>query len=236
MKNPIVVVTGGGRGIGRATALAFAAEGATLYLIARTKGELGESARLAAKAGGEARSLPADLSVPAEVERAASRILQESGRVDVLVNNAGTLKVAPFAETTLEQWEGTLRVNLTAPFLLTKALLPQIRKSAMPHIFNILSIAARVPFAGSAAYCASKAGLLGLNGVLREELRPLGIRVTAVLPGATDTKMFDEIPGEYDRSRFVRPEDIAASIVSAWRLSPEANVDEIQIRTLKGIT
>lgn len=225
----VALVTGAGRGIGRATALAFAEKGACLFLVARTKKELDETAKEARKRGAKAFALLADLRDPLAIEAMVTGIRKATDRLDILVNNAGFLKIAPLEETSLDHWETTLRVNLTAPFLLAKSCLPLLRRSQRAHVFNLLSVAARTAFPGSSAYCASKAGLLGLNGVLREELRAMGIRVTAITPGATDTKMFDSIPGSYDRKKFVAPEDVASAILAAWKMSREANVDEIQI-------
>lgn len=223
------LITGAGRGIGRASAIAFAEKGATLFLVSRTKKELEETAKEARKRGATAVVLPADLRDPISVEALMTGVRKQTDRLDLLVNNAGYLKIAPIEETSLDLWETTLRVNLTAPFLLTKACLPLLRASGKAHVFNVLSVAARQAFPGSSAYCASKAGLLGLHGVIREELRVMKIRVTAITPGATDTKMFDAIPGNYNRKNFVSPEDVAAAILAAWKMQPQANVDEIQI-------
>lgn len=225
-----VLITGAGRGIGREIALAFAREGANLILSSRSDKELAETAKLANQAGSKcAVAVNADLGDRKPLLNLAERVGKEFKTLDVLVNNAGYLKVEPFSETSLETWDQTLAVNLTAPFLLTQKLLPLLRKSKNAHVFNVLSMASRVAFPGSSAYCSSKAGLLGFNGVLREELRELGIRVTAVLPGATDTKMFDAIPGEFDRNEFVQPQDVASAIANAYKMSPNSNVDEIQI-------
>lgn len=234
-EGPVVLVTGAGRGIGRATALALAGKGACLFLAARTKKELDEAAKEARKRGAKAYPLLADLRAPISIEAMMTGLRKASDRLDILVNNAGFLKIAPLEETSLDHWETTLRVNLTAPFLLTKACLPLLRKSKRAHVFNLLSVAARTAFPGSSAYCASKAGLLGLHGVMREELRPMGIRVTAITPGATDTRMFDSIPGNYDRKKFVTPEDVAAAILAAWRMSPQSNADEIQLTPQAGV-
>ncbi len=234
-EKPIVVITGAGRGIGAAIAQAFAAQKASLYLIARSRNELENVAKPLEKHASQVFILPADLTNPEEIDQIVDRIKHDSDHLDVLVNNAGMLKVAPLSETSAAVWENTLRINLTAPFLLTKSLLPLLKKSKRPHIFNVSSIAGKVPFPGSSAYCASKAGLLGLNGVMREEFREFGIRVSAVLPGPTNTKMFDEIPGQFDRKQFVTPQDIAVAITSAYLLSPNANVDEIQISSLQHI-
>lgn len=213
-----ILVTGGGRGIGRAIALHFAREGAHVALLARTEAELSAAAADVEQAGGRAWTCPMDQGDPDSIEEAVPQALQHfGGELDVLVNNAGVFDVAPIDAVDPSMWRKLMAVNLTGPFLVTSRCLPALRRSARAHIFNIASTAALQGFAGSSLYCASKAGLMGFGNGLREDLRGDGIRVSTVYPGATDTAIFDGVPGEWDRSTMNRPEDVAQVLWRAYR-------------------
>ncbi len=234
MRDAVVLVTGAGRGIGRAIALAFAARGSRILLCARTASEIRDAAARCSEAGGSGLALRLDVRVESEISALAKRVEREIGRLDVLVHNAGIYTAAPVAETTSADWRETLETNLTGPFLLTREMLPLLRGSAKGHLFMIGSIASRQAFAECGAYCASKFGLLGLTEVLREELRGSGIRVTSVLPGATDTAAWDGKGADEQRPRMVRAEEVAEAVVAAYALPPSSSVDEISITPAAG--
>ena len=234
VKDAVVLVTGAGRGIGRAIALAFAARGARILLCARTASEIRDAAARCSEAGGSGLALRLDVREEAEIEALAKTVGREFGRLDVLVNNAGIYTSAPVAETTSAAWRETLETNLTGPFLLTRTLLPLLRRSAKGHLFMIGSIASRQAFAECGAYCASKFGLLGLTEVLREELRGDRIRVTSVLPGATDTAAWVGKGSDAERPRMVRAEEVAEAVVAAYALPSSSSVDEITITPAAG--
>jgi NAD(P)-dependent dehydrogenase (short-subunit alcohol dehydrogenase family) len=212
-----VLVTGGGRGIGRAIALRFAREGAYVTVAARTSPQIDAVAQEIETLGG--RGLAANMNVVDEgsVEAAVWRAVEfMNNGIDVLVNCAGVFDVKPFDKLRLRDWSHQLDANLTGPFLVTSEALESMEDSERAHIFNIASVAAKQGFAGNVAYCASKYGLRGFSDALREDLRPKGIRVTTVYPPAVDTTIFDGVEGQWDRSKMMKPEVVAEAIWQAY--------------------
>jgi len=215
------IITGAGRGIGRAIALRLAREGATVVLSARTMSELETVAGEVEAAGGTGIPLTMDVSDTASVQatmQAACEALD--GEVHLLVNNAGIFDVRPIEETDPAFFERMLAVNLTGPFLVTRAVLHALEQAGAGQsergacIVNISSVAGREGYAGNTAYCASKFGLAGFAAALREDLVGTGIRVETLFPGGTDTSIFDGVPGDWDRASMGRPEDVAEEV---WR-------------------
>ena len=202
------LVTGGGRGIGRAICQRLAREGAAVAVAARTHAEVEAVAREVDALGGEGSAIELDMSSRDSIRRAVEDAVHVLGGLDVLVNNAGIFEVAPLAELEEAAWERLLRINLTGPFLATRAALPALLESR-GVILNVSSVAGLQGFPGSTGYCATKYGLRGLGDALREELRETGVRVATLYPGGTDTTIFDAVPGEWDRSTMNTPEEVA---------------------------
>jgi NAD(P)-dependent dehydrogenase (short-subunit alcohol dehydrogenase family) len=230
MSVPKVLVTGGGRGIGRAIALRFAREGAWVAVAARTSPEVDAVSKEIDQAGG--RGLAAQMNVRdfGSVEAAVYRAVEwAGGALDVLVNNAGVFDVVPFDKLKVDEFNRMLEVNLMGPFLVTTEALAALEESERAHVFNIASSAAKEGYAGGVAYCASKYGLRGFSDALREDFRESGIRVSTVYPGATDTGIFDRIPGTWDRSKMNRPEDVAEVVWKAWKAPPGESVDDLDV-------
>lgn len=225
-----ILVTGGSRGIGLAIAQALDQEGAELILTARRRGPLELAA---AEIHGTVMSMPADVSRPEDVKRLMAAVQKRVRRLDALVNNAGVFTYKPFAKTTLDDWRRNLDTNLTSIFLTTQAALPLLKR-ARGDVVNILSISSRVAFANCAAYTAAKFGALGLTGVLRKELRAEGIRVSAVLPGMTETRMKDEFDFPVRSEDLLQPEDVAAAVVSALTQPRRASVEEVLLMPSPG--
>lgn len=185
-----VLLTGASRGIGRATALACAARGAELGLLGRPSGEQRETAELCRRAGA-ARVLPllADATDNAQLERAAAEFLAALGAPDALIHNAGIALRTRIEETPLHAWAEQLQVNLSAPFVLTRALLPAMRAQGSGRIVFVGSISSTLGSPNLSGYCASKWGLLGFMKSLATELSDSGLMTCAVLPGSVDTQM-----------------------------------------------
>jgi NAD(P)-dependent dehydrogenase (short-subunit alcohol dehydrogenase family) len=230
LQGKVILVTGANRGIGLAIARALGQEGARLVLLGRSGRALRDAA---ARVKGTALALRADVTLPGEVKRALAAVRKRLHRLDVLVNNAGVFTYKPFARTTLGDWQKNLEGNLTSIFLMTREALPLLRRSR-GHLVNILSISSREAFPNCGAYCASKFGALGLTRVLREELRPLGIRVTAILPGSTNTRLKDEFDFPVRGSELLQPEDVAAAVLGALSQPARSTVEEILLMPSRG--
>jgi NAD(P)-dependent dehydrogenase (short-subunit alcohol dehydrogenase family) len=203
MRNRIALVTGGGRGIGRAIAGALAAEGARVAVSARSLGELEAVVRGVREAGGEAMAIAADLADRAEPARILDQVRQRWGPVEILVNNAGIGSSAdprPLVEFDDRTWDLTLQLNVTAPYLLTKLALPPMLERHWGRIINIASICARVPGMHATAYNVSKHALVGLTQSVALEVAGLGITANAICPGVTRSRTNDRRL-EYDAPR-----------------------------------
>lgn len=228
MTAPKVLVTGGGRGIGRAIALRFAREGARVVVAARTSTELDAVVAQIEQAGGAGIAAQMDVRDYGSVEAAVWRAVQFLGdAIDVLVNNAGVFDVQPIDKLDLAKWRWMHEVNVDGPLYVIKESLDALLASKRAHVFNIASVAAKRGFAGNVAYCASKYALRGLSDALREDLAPKGVRVSTVYPSATDTTIFDRVPGQWNHAAMKRPEDIAEVLWRAWNAPAGANVDDL---------
>jgi NAD(P)-dependent dehydrogenase (short-subunit alcohol dehydrogenase family) len=231
LKSRVAVVTGGSRGIGLAIAQALVRAGAEVVLVSRSRKAL-ESARK--KLGARASVVVADVGRPADVNRVFSQVKRRHGRLDILVNCAGIFTYKPFTETTLEDWQRNIETNLSSIFLASKAALPLFARSRHAHLVNILSSSSRNAFPNCSAYTAAKFGALGLTRVLRKELRPQGIRVTAILPGLTDTRMLNEFDFDIPRERVMQPQDVADAVMAALRQPARTAVEEVNLMPSAG--
>ncbi len=230
----VAVVTGGSRGIGLAIAGALLSEGCSVLITGRNQETL-EGAVSELGRAGRARVLPVECDVRDNeaVARVFARVVKEFGRLDILVNNAGiSQSAAPLQETPVELWRDIIDTNLTGTFLCTRAAVPLMKAGAT--ILNVISVAARDSFAGYAPYNASKAGALSLTRTLREELKPTGIRVTALLPGATDTEIWQQVMPDAPRDKMIEAESIARLVLEAVVLSPKANLTELVLDPAMG--
>jgi len=230
MSNLRVIVTGGSQGIGRAIALAFARRGARVAIAARSGDKLDQVVAEIDSLGGKGCPLQMDVTEDGGLEGAIYRAVEHcDGVIDVLVNNAGIFGVQPFEDQSPAGWRRMLDVNLTGPFLVTREAIDALRASPRAHIFNIASVAGRQGFPGATAYCASKYGLRGFSDALRLDLADTKIRVSTVYPGATDTTIFDGVPGDWDRSKMNRPEDVATVILKAFDSDLGTDVADIDV-------
>ncbi len=190
--------------------------------------------KAARELGGAALVVQADVTRPSDVTGAFRTIRRRTSRLDALVNNAGVFTYKPFVRTTVKEWQANIESNLTSVFLVTQAALPLLKHGTGAHVVNILSISSRIPFANCSAYTASKFGALGLTGVLRKELRPLGIRVTAILPGSTNTRMAGEFDFPVDRRKLIQPKDVATAVLSALLQPQRTTIEEILLMPSAG--
>jgi NAD(P)-dependent dehydrogenase (short-subunit alcohol dehydrogenase family) len=181
--------------------------------------------------GIDAAGAAADVSDPAQVTRAVAHLAETLGDTGLLVNNAGVLIARPFEELTLEDWDVTMATNLRSLYLVTRAVLPAMRRRREGTIVNIASLAGRNGFAGGTAYAASKHAVLGFGRSLMLELRKEGIRVITICPGSVDTGMLRDQPMlKSDPQRILRPEDVADAVLHAVQLPGRALVSELDIR------
>ena len=234
LKDKVVVVTGGGRGVGRSIALALAREGARLALVARTESELNAVREEVEALGGEAIAVPTDISDPKQIEDMAQETLKTFGTVDVVINNAakGAIPDLLVQDTTIEDWDYVMNVNARGTFLVTKAFLPTLLAKGSGHVINIETVVAKKGVATAVAYCASKAAMLAFGQGLLDEVGPLGVRVTNILPGPINTKMRWDHNPDYPRDWVVEPDDVAQAVVSVLKMRDYVLLDEIAVRRL----
>jgi NAD(P)-dependent dehydrogenase (short-subunit alcohol dehydrogenase family) len=231
LEGKVVLVTGGSRGIGLAIAQRLGNEGARLVLVARKEAALRKAAE---EVPGGALVVKADVTQATQVQRLFKVVGRELGRLDILINNAGVFTYKPFVSTSLDDWRRNMETNLTSLFLCTRGALPLLRRSRAAHLVNILSISSLQPFANCSAYTASKYGALGLTRVLREELRPLKIRVTGILPGSTNTRLTDQFGFPVCRIDLIQPADVAEAVYGVLVQPPRTTVEEILIMPSQG--
>ena len=236
LEGKVAIVTGAGRGIGRAIALAFAAEGAAVALAARSRAELAEVAgEIRTAGGGRALAIPTDVTNDGAVEALVEQTASDLKRVDILVTAAGTASFGSLVDSKPADWDTMLSVNLRAAMVCCRAVLPTMLRQGEGTIVNVASIAAKRALPGSAVYTATKAGLFGFSRVLAEELRNSGVRVGVLMPGAVDTPLWDSIGSPPDRSRMLRPEDVARAAVLMASLPPGASLEELTLLPAGGI-
>jgi 3-oxoacyl-[acyl-carrier protein] reductase len=229
IKGRVVLITGAGRGIGRALAHAFAAAGAKVALLGKTKKNLLEVQRELKDSGAPTVVLAADVSDEGVVSRAVAATEQQLGPVDVLVNNAGIFALAPVEKMDALVFDRMLAVNLRGPFLMSRAVLPGMKSRKRGHIVNISSTAGRRGFAGGGAYCASKFGLAGLTEAMRYEARASNVRVTCVYPSTVNTDLVKKSGMDPASERAIQPEDVANAVVSLVAMDDRAMTTALEI-------
>lgn len=225
-----ILITGASRGIGRAIAEKLAKADTTVLLHGRDRAALAETRRAIEAKGAHAIDLLYDLQDPSQISAMAHAIGTEP--LNVLVHNAGIAIVKPFADVSTDDWLATLAINVTAPFLLTQKLAPQMLEGS--SIVNILSIAAKTGFPGWSAYCMSKFALEGLSQSLREELRPRGIRVINIYPGATATDLWSTAEGEWPREKMMSPGETADAVSFALSRPASVAIENLTVTNTAG--
>jgi NAD(P)-dependent dehydrogenase (short-subunit alcohol dehydrogenase family) len=224
------LVTGAGRGIGRAIAVQLAKAGARVTAVARTAAELDTLVAETRAGGGEAVAFRGDLRVAEVCSAAVDAAVRAHGRLSILVNNAGAGLSAPLAETTDEAWDRILGTNLTAVFRMTRAALPHLLAGG-GHVFMISSLAGSNPIPGMSAYCASKAALDHLSACLMLEVRQKGVKVTVLAPGSVNTTFGDAAGSRRDdTSWMLEPEDLASTVLHLLSTRDAAHPSRIEMR------
>jgi 3-hydroxybutyrate dehydrogenase len=251
MHRPVVFITGAGRGVGRAIALRFASAGYAVGVGGRNQAAIDEVAGRSAAAGADALAVTCDVTQKASVTEAVAKTERQLGSIDVLVNNAGIADSAPFTSMDDELWERMLAVNLTGTYYCMRVVLPGMFERRRGRVINIASVAGRTGFAYTAAYCASKHGVLGLTRAVAIEAAGKGVTVNAICPGWVDTDMTRESVARIVRktgrseadarsaiermspqNRLIEPGEVAA--VAVFLASPDAHGINGQALTVDG--
>ncbi|HYC86330.1 MAG TPA: SDR family oxidoreductase [Chryseosolibacter sp.] len=227
----IIVVTGGSRGIGRAIIEKFATAGFDIITCGRDEGELAKLKAALAKSTSVLYTT-ADMSVKSQAKQFTDFVVSLGRPVDVLVNNAGFFVPGEITTEPDGTLESMIEANLYSAYYTTRGIVPLMKQRKAGHVFNMCSIASIQAYSNGGSYAISKFAMLGFSKCLREEMKEHGVRVTAVMPGATRTRSWDgaDLPEE----RFMKVEDIAETIYAAWSLSARSVVEEIIIRPQLG--
>jgi NAD(P)-dependent dehydrogenase (short-subunit alcohol dehydrogenase family) len=221
----VAVVTGASRGIGAATAAALASAGARVVRVARS---------LPKAAPGQYLDVPCDLTDPGAWRTASTRILADAGVPSIVVSNAGAFTMKLLHETTQEDFDAQLDINLRAPFAVARALLPPMRAAGRGTYIHVGSVADHSAYPENAAYSASKFGLRGLHEVLVAEYRGTGVKLSLLSPGPTDTEVWDPVDPDHqphlpNRASMLRPADVAEAVLFLATRPPNVHVDWLRL-------
>jgi NADP-dependent 3-hydroxy acid dehydrogenase YdfG len=226
LSNKVALITGASRGIGASIALALAREGAQVFGVSRSR-------PMDKILVNSITPMNADIRKSTETQEVIDEIVDQAGGIDILVNNAGVEYFKPLIDTTPEEYDEMVDTNLRGAFLVSRSVLPIMIARRSGQIIFINSVSGTRGFAEDSVYCASKHGLAGLAESLDEELRPLGIRVCSIYPGATDTRLSSESwapPHDPKRQFFLKPEDIAETVIFVLKQPAQVTISKIVLR------
>jgi 3-oxoacyl-[acyl-carrier protein] reductase len=229
LQGKVAIVTGSSSGIGKAIALRFGEEGAKVVVAARRKSLCEQAARQICQKGGDAFVIQTDVSHEQQVDALFEKTIQQYGRVDIVVNNAGIFGGRRIAETTTKAFDDVMSVNLRGTFFCCRAAFKRMKKQGGGVILNMSSVAGVQAWAGTGAYSASKHGVIALSRSLADEGRPFGIRVSAVCPGGVAAELVDASQEEILRSEKISPFDIAETAIYLATLGKYAVVHQIVV-------
>jgi 3-oxoacyl-[acyl-carrier protein] reductase len=232
LKGKVAIVTGSSSGIGKAIALRFGQEGATVVVAARRLALCQQTVEQIRNAGGEARVITTDVADPQQVDRLIEETVRRYGRVDVLVNNAGIIAGGRLAETSAEAFDAVMKTNLYGTFYGCRAGFNQMKKQGGGIILNMSSVAGVQAWSGTGTYSASKHGVMAMTRALADEGRPFNIKVSAICPGGVADELVDASPEEILRSEMIDPFDIAETAVYLATLGKNAVVHQVVIDRL----
>lgn len=230
LEGKVALVTGAGRGIGRAIALILAEYGAKVALVARSADQLEKTQQKISEKDHDTRSFPTDLRDEKQAVSLVSRVIEHFGRLDILVNNAGIGVFRPLVETETAQWDEVFAVNARAPFLLCREAIPHLRQHERSFIINITSVVGRKGYINQALYSASKHAMMGMTKALAKEVQPDGIRVHAICPGGVDTKLTERGRPDLDRTVLMSPREVAEIVLFLATRHGNAVIDEVDVR------
>jgi 3-oxoacyl-[acyl-carrier protein] reductase len=229
LESKVALVTGAGRGIGRAIAEALAREGAAVVLVARTAEEINQVRTVIERAGGQAMALCSDVSREEEVRQVVLDTINRFERLDIVVNNAAVGKFGPLETMPAADWDQVMAVNARGPFLVCRECISHLRKQPRSYIVNVSSVVGVKGYPNQSAYGASKHALLGMTKALAREVHQDGIRVHAICPGGVDTAFIGDARPDLDRSVLMQPEEIADAVLYLVTRSGNAVIDEIHL-------
>ncbi len=230
------LITGASSGIGEATAMAFAAAGFNLALVARSQDKLSALAKALSASGIEAQSFPTDLADLSQVKDQITQIIERVGPIDVLVNCAGMAYTGNLGNMPLADWQRVMDLNVTSVFQVVQAVLPGMRQQADGLIINVASIAAQQSFENWGAYGVSKAALASLSGAISAEESANGIRVCTISPGSVNTPIWDTdtVQADFDRDAMLSPHTVAQTILQIAQLPSNALISHITLTPSQG--
>ncbi|MYF98178.1 SDR family NAD(P)-dependent oxidoreductase [Candidatus Poribacteria bacterium] len=235
LEGKVAVVTGASKGIGKAIAVDLADAGAKVVLAARTRDVVEQTAADLRETGADAIAVPTDVTDVEAVKNLIHTAVETYQNIDILINNAGNGIFGTVDEFDPADWDSVVNSNLKGVFLCAKYALPHLLANGGGQIINVLSVAAKVAFPASSAYCAAKAGALALTKVLAAEVRDKNIRVTAVLPGSVETPFWEDIPQHPDFDKMLKPEHVAHTVLSVCQQPIEMVTEEIVVMPPLGI-
>ena len=230
LRGKTAVVTGASKGIGYAIAAALAQAGANVVLCARSAEDVARACReLEGKGQGRVVGVTCDMRVYDEARRLIGRAVEEFDRIDILVNNAGVGVFAPIDELSVDDWHRVIETNLNGVFYASHAAIPHMKEKGSGWIINVASLAGKNPFAGGAAYNASKFGLVGFSEAMMMDVRHYGIRVSYIMPGSVATWFNDHTPNEADAWK-IQPEDVAQIVVDLLAMPERTLPSRVEVR------
>lgn len=232
--NRVVWITGASTGIGFEIAKVFAKSGYTIVATARRKSRLVALVSEIRFAGHEAYAFVCDVRSERSIISTKKKILEKCGTIDILINNASITTFKSFIETKPPEFDDIIETNLRGSYLATRTVLPIMMKKKSGHIINILSVSANTVFTNSSTYSASKAGMLAMFNVLRAEVRKFNIKISNIMPGATDTPMWSPASRQKYSSRMMTPRDIADITFQVANQSKKVVIEDVVIKPIKG--
>ncbi|MBL8159431.1 SDR family oxidoreductase [Candidatus Saccharibacteria bacterium] len=233
LKDKVALITGGSQGLGEAISRRLAHAGATVCIADIKKEQAEQVAASITEAGGKAVAIELNVTSPEGATRVVEQLKADQGSIDILVNNAGTDATKPLTDLTVDDWNRVIGVNLSGPFLLSKAVYPVMKAQGSGHVINITSTAAKRTWTEATAYHASKWGLLGFSHALHAEGRRDGIKVTAVVAGGMRTAFILERFPDTDPNVLQDPKNVAETVCFALSLPDESVIPEVMVLPMR---